>query len=67
MNKILLSENDATTAVAERSPLINDGLYGVSGALATLTVITFVVAAVTGRTSGQKAVPASPPDRRRHA
>ncbi|SEU46732.1 hypothetical protein [Nonomuraea wenchangensis] len=40
-----------TSARPKRSPLVADVLYGVAGALATLAVVTYAVAAVTGRTT----------------
>ncbi|MEV1003368.1 hypothetical protein [Nonomuraea sp. NPDC050202] len=53
-----MSGEVAHRAQAQRSPLVGDVLYGVAGALATLTVVTFVVAAVTSRTTSDRRRPA---------
>lgn len=42
---------------AQRSPLAADVLYGIAGALATLTLVTAVLAAVTSRTPKHRAAP----------
>lgn len=42
---------------SRRSALVGDVLYGVAGALATLTVVTYVVAAVSSRTPKPRSAP----------